>query len=74
MSVNDLLLHIPVFNVFWQMGAAVFGGIVFEEYNEFDATAWALYIVGVLIMFCGIYVRAPIVAPPPSRVCCVASI
>ena len=34
----------------------MFGGIIYDEYKDFTGLSWALYIVGVLIMFCGILV------------------
>lgn len=55
LAYNEALVHIPGFYVIWQVGAAVFGGIVYEEYEGFEAENWAMYIIGVLTMFCGIY-------------------
>lgn len=54
-QVNDILIHIPVFYVCWQVGAATFGGIVYREYRDFGSKNWAMYITGVMVMFAGIF-------------------
>lgn len=54
-QVNDILIHIPVFYVCWQVGAATFGGIIYREYRGFESKNWGMYISGVLVMFAGIF-------------------
>ena len=30
--MNDALLHIPVFYVFWQIGSTITAGVIYEEF------------------------------------------
>jgi len=54
LAVNDILYHIPNFYVFWNVGNILTGAIFYEETAHFSSSNWALYIVGVLLLFGGV--------------------
>jgi hypothetical protein len=53
------LFIIPVMQVFFVFFAIVSGGIFFEEFADFGAEQWAGFVVGVLLIFIGVYGLAP---------------
>jgi hypothetical protein len=61
-------VQIPVFYVFWQMGVTIVGGVMYEEFTEFLAWHWVLYLCGILVLFAGIKVAAKRCVPPPPPV------
>jgi len=54
LAVNDILYHIPNFYVFWNVGNILTGAIFYEETAHFSSSNWALYVVGVLLLFGGV--------------------
>jgi len=54
LAVNDILYHIPNFYVFWNVGNILTGAIFYEETEHFSGSNWALYLVGVLLLFGGV--------------------
>jgi hypothetical protein len=46
LAVNPVLMHIPTFLVFWNLGSCVAGGIFWKETESFTAVNWLLYVLG----------------------------
>mmetsp|Transcript_4419 Transcript_4419/g.11217 ORF Transcript_4419/g.11217 Transcript_4419/m.11217 type:complete len:549 (+) Transcript_4419:142-1788(+) len=58
LQVNDALFHIPVFYVFWVVGGTIAGGIVYNEFEGYAWWRWLLMVLGILIIFSGVYLAA----------------
>jgi len=58
LMVNDALFHIPIFYVFWQVGATITGGVLYEEFVEYKTWQLVLYGAGVLFLLLGIKVSS----------------
>eukprot|EP00040_Diaphanoeca_grandis_P024898 m.137489 g.137489 ORF g.137489 m.137489 type:complete len:463 (-) comp29922_c1_seq1:95-1483(-) len=58
LMVNDALFHIPVFYVFWQVGATITGGVLYEEFASYKTWQLVLYGTGVLFLLLGIKVSS----------------
>jgi len=50
LAINDALMHIPNFYVFWNLGSIVSGAIFYQEFAELDHVALAIFFAGVIVL------------------------
>ena len=50
---------IPVLQVFWTFFAIVGGGLYFQEFQKYNSISLIMFIVGVLIVFLGVFLLSP---------------
>ncbi|KAL1525925.1 hypothetical protein AB1Y20_020751 [Prymnesium parvum] len=55
----DPLFIIPMLQSNYILFATVSGGIYFQEFNSMKAYQWAGFVIGILVMFCGLYLLSP---------------
>jgi len=59
LAMFDGLFIIPVMQVMWTFFSIISGGVFFKEFNEFDARQFVEFSLGVLVIFCGVYLLCP---------------
>ncbi|KAJ1974770.1 hypothetical protein H4R35_003457 [Dimargaris xerosporica] len=50
----DALLQVPIFYVIWTILDIIGGGVYYDEFRHFDAFKYAMFALGVLIIFTGV--------------------
>ncbi|MGB1600275.1 MAG: hypothetical protein ACPIOQ_46445, partial [Promethearchaeia archaeon] len=50
LAVNDALMHIPNFYVFWNLGSIISGAIFYQELAELEAKDLVIFFLGVLVL------------------------
>jgi len=50
LAINDALMHIPNFYVFWNLGSIISGAIFYQELAELDVEDMAIFFSGVFIL------------------------
>jgi hypothetical protein len=56
----DGLIIIPLLQVFWTTSAILQGGVYFQEFDKFSRAQTIGFTMGVLIVFIGVYLLAPV--------------
>ena len=56
----DGLIIIPLLQVFWTTSAILQGGVYFQEFDKFSRAQSIGFTMGVLIVFIGVYLLAPV--------------
>lgn len=59
LAMFDGLFIIPVMQVMWTFFSIISGGVFFKEFNEFDTRQFVEFGLGVLVIFCGVYLLCP---------------
>ena len=54
LSVNDVTYHVPTYYVFWIIGSVVAGGVFYGELDGFLPWRFAVFIVGLCVLLCGL--------------------
>jgi len=60
LQIYDSIVIIPTLQVFWTLFSILDGGIYFREFDEFTFLNYVMFISGVLIVFYGIFILAPV--------------
>lgn len=59
LSQFDAILIVPMFQIAWTFFSICTGFVYFEEYKVFDALRTAMFVLGMISVFVGIYLLAP---------------
>lgn len=61
LSLYDPLFIIPLLQMNFILFAIISGGIYFKEFNQFQSLNWIGFVLGVCLLFTGIYLLSPTV-------------
>ena len=50
LAINDALMHIPNFYVFWNLGSIICGAVFYQELAELDTIDMVIFFSGVVVL------------------------